>query len=438
MRAPPFGSRHPALMVRVPHAALVALLTLAACAPPDEAFEGGEAPAPVRSAAPGEWVYASDRIGGAQLYRTGDEASLPVLVLGARNTLTLAFDVVGEEAGRPLDVSFVHTDRLGRPDLLPTEYLTGFERDDVLDYRRSGAAVAVPYVHYEYTFPNESIGFSLSGNYRVRVSEPDGTPLFEAPFYVSEELAEVGLAFGSAIQGGSVGTSIQPSVRVRPGGRIREFDASQYTVCFARNGQTEGVRCAPQPSLIDLALFQFYLPRDDVFEPADPLYEVDLGYLALNTEVVDVDRAGRPPTAVLDLDYAEFGGDVRDPVLAATPLIGTVYRDVGTSNTDAQYVDVTFRYVPPGSRQLTRRVYVQGSFNGWRRAPDSELAWVEEAQRYEGVVRVKQGRYVYGYAPPPGRIAPVARPQLFTAFVYLQDPRLFTDRLVAVQSGVAQ
>lgn len=426
-------------MPLVSRAALAALLVLAACAPPDELTEGdGEVPVPVRSAAPGEWVYASPALGAAQLYRTGDEASLPVLTLGTRQTLTLAFDLVGEEAGRPLDVTFVHTDRLGRPDLVPTEYLTGFERDDILDYRRSGAAVAVPYIHYEYVFPNESIGFRISGNYRVLVSEPDGTPVFEAPFYVSEEAAEVGLAFGAAVQGGSVGTSIQPSVRVRPADRIRAFDASQFTVCFARNGRTEGVRCAPQPSLIDLALYQFYLPRDDVFEPADPLFEVDLGYLALNTEVVDVNRTARPPTAVLDLDYAEFGGDVRDPVLAATPLIGTVYRDVGTSDTDAQYVDVLFRYVPPASRQLTRRVYVQGSFNGWRRAPSSELAWVEEEQRYEGVVSVKQGRYVYGYAPPPDRIAPVARPQLFTAFVYLQDPRLFTDRLVAVQSGVAR
>ena len=431
-------------MALVPRAAFSVLAAVACawagCALPDEVAEGGEPapPVPVRSAAPGEWVFASDAVGAAQLYRTGDEASLPVLVLGARNTLTLAFDLVGEEAGAPLDVSFVHTDRLGRPDLVPSEYLTGFERDDVLDYQRSGAAVAVPYVHYEYVFPNETIGFRVSGNYRVRVSRPDGTPVFEAPFYVSEEAAEVALAFGAAVQGGAVGTSIQPSVQVRPGRQVGPFDASQYTVCFARNGLTDGVRCAPQPSLIDLALFQFYLPRDDVFEPADPLYEVDLGYLALNAEVVDVDRSARPPTAVLDLDYAEFGGDVRDPVLAATPLVGAVYRDVGSADTDAQYVDVTFRYVPPGGRQLSRRVYVQGSFNGWRRTLGSELAWVEEDRRYEGVVRVKQGRYVYGYVPRPGRIAPVARPQLFTAFVYLQDPRLFTDRLVAVQSGVAQ
>ena len=419
-------------------AALLVVCALAACAPPDEAFEGGAEPVPVRAAAPGEWVYASPALGAAQLYRTGDEASLPVVALGTRQTLTLAFDLLGEGAGRPLDVSFVHTDRLGRATLVPTEYLTGFERDDILDYRQSGAAVAVPYVHYEYVFPNESIGFRVSGNYRVLVSERDGTPVFEAPFYVSEELAEVGLAFGAAVQGGAVGTSIQPSVRVRPDRRIAEFDASQYTVCFARNGRTDGLRCAPEPSLIDLALFQFYLPRDDVFEPADPLYELDLGLLAINAEVVDVDRAGRPPTAVLDLDYAEFGGDVRDPVLAATPLVGAVYRDVGTADTDGQYVEVLFRYVPPNSRQLSRRVFVEGSFNGWQRAPGAELAWVEEEQRYEGVALVKQGRYVYGYAPPPGRIAPVARPQLFTAFVYLNDPRLFTDRLVAVQSGVAR
>ncbi len=424
-------------VLRVVRACSLALLCLSACALPEEAATGGSG-APLPQAAPGEWIIAADQLGTIQLYRTGNEASLPVVTLGSSETLTLAFDLLEEGVGRPLEITFRHTDRLGREDLLPSEFLTGFERDNLLDYERSGPVVSVPYIHYEYTFPNASIGFEISGNYRAVVSTRDGATLFDIPFYVTEQEADVDLAFGSAIQGGSAGLSIQPAARLRPSPRLDQFDASRFVVCFARNGLSQGIRCAPDPSLIDLALYQFYLPREDVFEPAGPLYQLDLGYLGPNPDVIDVDRAATPPTALLDLDYAEFGGDVRDAVLADAPLIASVYRDVGRASTDAQYVAVRFQYVPPGSRQLARRVYVRGSFNGWRSTPSSELRWVPENGRYEGTVLVKQGSYVYSYAPVPRQTAPLNPPALFTAFVYLNDPRRFTDRLIAVQTAVAR
>ena len=402
--------------------------------PPDEL---GDLSAPAETLRrPGEWVV-TERVGAVQLYATGDEASLPVLGPGS-GSLTLEFDVRGQELGRALDVSFVHTDRQGREGLLPTEYLTGFETDQILDFERSGASVARPYVHYSYTFPNASVGFAVSGNYRVRVSDPDGGVLLEAPFYVSEEQAEVDLGFGATVQDGSVGFAVQPAARVRPGARVAEFDGSRYTVCFARNGRTDRLRCAPEPSLIDLALYQFYLPRADAFAPQDALFEVDLGFLGLNAEVVDVDPAARPPTATLDLDYADFGGDVRDAVLASVPLVESVYRDVGRADVDADYVDVTFRYVPPGGRQSSRRVFVVGSFNGWTARPGDELAWDQAEGRYTGTVPVKQGRYVYGYTGASSQTPGVGAPSVFTAYVYLSDPRTFTDRLVAVRSGVAR
>lgn len=416
----------------------VALLTLAGgCALPEEALDAPTSE-PSRAAAPGEWVIGDARVGAVQLYVTDEEASLPILPLQGTQTLTLSFDVLGEAAGEQLDVTFIHTDRLGQERLLPSEYLTGFERDDLRDWERASSVAAQPYVHYEYVFPNESVGFRVSGNYRVVVSKSDGTTLLEAPFYLTEQAADVELLFGSAVLGGSVGTSIQPAARLRPDARLGEFDASLYTVCFARDGLLGGLRCAPEPSLVDLALFQFYLPREDVFTPAAPLFEVDLGFLGLNTDVVDVDRSARPPTATLDLDYAEFGGDVRDPVLASVPLIETVYSDVGRADVDGQYVSVRFRYVPPNGRPSGRRVHVRGSFNGWRATPASELTWVAAEGRYEGDVLVKQGRYVYSYTPVPERASVLGQPSLFTAFVYLADPQRFTDRLIAVQSGIAR
>ena len=376
-------------------------------------------------------------MGALQLHVLGDEASLPILALGGADRLELEFDLVGQTVGRPLDVTFTHTNLRGESDLLPTEFLTGFERDDILDYERSSATATLPYVHYRYAFPNNTIGFAVSGNYRLAVRDGERL-LFEVPFFVSEELAEVELAFGSQIQGGSVGFAVQPAARLRPSPRLQEFDGSRFTVCFARNGRTDGFRCAPEPSLVDLALFQFYLPRERAFPEQDSLFELDLGFLGPNEAVVDVDRSSVPPTATLDLDYAEFGGDVRQAVIAAVPLVESVYRDVGRADVDGQYVETVFRFVPSNGRQSPRRVYVVGPFNGWTPNAASELAWVEEDGRYEGSVLLKQGRYVYGYVGGPSQAPGLGAPSLFTAYVYLNDPRRFTDRLVAVRSGVAR
>jgi hypothetical protein len=416
---------------------LAALFVAAGCALPEEATTSG----PTETAPParvGETVIADPRVGALQLHQTGDEATLPVVTLGAQQTLRLQFDLVGQQAGAPLEVRFVHTDRQGRSQLLPTEYLTGFESDQILDYERSTSSVQVPYVHYSYDFPNANIGFKISGNYRAIVRDGDGRLLFDVPFFVSEQLAQVELAFGATVQDGSVGFAVQPAARLRPDPRLQEFDGSRYTVCFGRNGRTDDFRCAPEPSLVDLALFQFYLPRSAAFPEQEALFELDLGFLGVNTEVLEVDRTTTPPSALLDLDYAEFGGDVRQAVIASIPLVGSVYRDVGRADVDGQYVEVTFQYVPPQSRQSPRRVYVVGSFNGWERTPESEMRWVEADGRYVATLLLKQGRYVYGYEGVAVETPSLSAASLFTAYVYLDDPRRFTDRLIAVRSGVAQ
>ena len=412
-------------------------LGVSACSLPPE-MEGAPAPAPTDRADGPRARVVDATVRTVQLYESSREVSLPVFTLGSAETLTLAFDRLTDDPGG-VSLRFRHLGLDGPSNLLPTEYLTGFEGDDILDYRPSGAT-AIPYVHYEYSFPNARIGFRLSGAYEVTATDArTGAVLFTTPFFVTEQSASVQLAFGTTLLDGAVGTAIQPAARVERGPRLEFYEPFQFTVCFARNGRLDDVRCAPEPRLVDLAQFQFYLPRSAAFSPGQPLFEVDLGGLQTNTEVVDVDRSARPPTALLDLDDAAFGGDVRDAVLASSPLVDGVYRDPGVSETDAEYVETTFRYVPPDERRVAGAVRLTGTFSGWE--PAVELAWDPAVKRYEGTLLLKQGLYVYAYALPRsarGDVFAVGQESLFTAFVYLRDPQLFTDRLVAVESGVAR
>lgn len=376
-----------------------------------------------------------------QLHEASDESALPVVGLGSGQTIRLAFDVLTDDGGRPLDVTFVHMDREGNESLLATEYMTSFDRDYMQDFRPSGTT-DVRYVHYEYEFPNATIGFRISGNYRIRVSDGGGEPLLERPFFVTENLASVTLAYGATLAGGlSSGFSIQPAARLEPGPQLDAFQAFQYTVCFGRDGRLDALRCAPEPTLVQQALYQYYLPESAAFTPVPPRFAINIGLLALSDQVIDVDRAARPPTVTLDIDYAEFGGEVTSATNVSAPIISSVFQDVGRPDTDAEYVDVRFRYAPASRAESARPLYVLGAFNGWQIDPGNAMTWNAEDRVYEATLLLKQGSYVYGYAlpgGPPVRGIAIGQQSVFTALVYLSDPARFSDRLIAVESIVAR
>lgn len=380
------------------------------------------------------------RIQTVQLYRAGEEASFPIYELGSGSNLVLEFDVVGEEGGTPLNIHFQHTDREGNPDLSASEAFRGFDRDDLRDYRPS-SLTAVPYVHYEYRFPNETIDFRVSGRYELVVEDPDdGSAILRLPFFVSEDKASVDLVFGVNTTG-YILDAVQPAASVRPDPELGSLDEFQVTVCFARDGRLADQRCTQSPSLIDLSLFQYRLDPDDAFSLPIPLYEVNLGFLGIGGEVAQADRAARPPTAVLDVDNADFSEAFDAWTLSGQPLIVAPFRESGNAVTNAEYVDVTFRYQSDQATPYEADLHVIGSFNGWRPDAENRLEWNEEGSRYEGTVRLKQGRHSYGYVVPrrPRLTETIGfRPAALTAFVYFEDLTLFTDRLLAVESGIAR
>ena len=377
-----------------------------------------------------------------QLYRSGDEGSLPILPFASGQTLTLEFDVLAD-FGETFSVYFYHADRQWRRDLLPVEYLKTFQSDDILDYEPS-LATEVRYSHYTYEFPNQNIQFLRSGNYILRVTEPgdERAIIFERAFFVTEQAAEVDFAVRSGLGSGSY---FQPIARLRPPDAL-DNPVFDYNVCFVRNGRLALARCAEDPTLVGGSLFEFLLPRQSAFTFDGPLYELDLSYLQAGPQVVDVSLDTSPYTVTLDLDYARFGGDLFDRDLTGQTLVSTVVQDApGPADIGAEYVEAAFRFVPQDEQQAAGPVVLTGSFNDWAIDPAYELAWNAAEGRYETTVLLKQGRYVYQYyVDDPAeqerirRTAGLGQPNLYTAFVYLYDPSFNTDRLLAVTNILGQ
>ncbi len=383
-------------------------------------------------------VAQSNQVGTVQLY-AGAETELPILQ--ARQQLTLEFDLL-ESNGRPLSVWFYHADKNWQRDLTPAEYLTSFQRDDLFEYRIS-RRTQIQYTHYEYRFPNESVGFRISGNYIVRVTERgrEDEVLFERPFFVAENLTAPGFELDRLLVEQRNYPSIQPILTFRPPATLfgNVFD---YTVCFIRNGQFDRPRCTGRPSLVQQPDLLFYLEPEEAFAAEEGGYYVDLSNLVVGARVERTDRAVSPFEILLSPDYARFPGGGLDPLLSGQAVIGDADRFVGDADHEGEYVQVTFRYAPPDEVPLPGPIYVVGSFSVQDAA--DILEWNPSTRFYEGRILLKQGRYEYRYTSPNAEVrrritARLPRPDnLYTAFIYYRDTSLQTDRLLGFRHALSR
>ncbi|MCB0718243.1 MAG: DUF5103 domain-containing protein [Bacteroidetes bacterium] len=428
---------------------MVALLFLiaAGCATTKEKEEGGDrTPRRVKQLEqPNEYVVpglssAESSVRTVQLYKNPKESNLPIIALGSSETLTLAFDLVGQDR-RPLSVYFYHADRYWQRDLSPSQYLSTFHRDDILDYSNS-RATEVDYVHYRYSFPNSSIQFETSGNFIVRVTEQgdEDAVILERPFYVSEQATPVDLGLVSVVRSGGVLPAVQPIALFTPPPAIRA-NVFGFAVCFIQNGRSGAARCTDQASLSQQPALEYYLQPRSAFDREASDYFLDLSRLDIGGMIESTNLTVSPYMVTLQPDFSQLGGGDLYPLLNGQAVVSGAVRDAGEPATEAEYVEVLFTLVPPGERTVGGTVHVVGSFNNWQATASSALEWVPDAGRYEGSVLIKQGQYEYRYLAVQGRDIRSLNDGMprqdyqYTTFVYYDDALLQTDRLIAVAAA---
>ena len=368
------------------------------------------------------------------------ERQFPILVLNSGEVLDLEFDLL-DASGRPLSIYFYHMDIDWQRDLSPAQYLGTFQRDDIINYTPS-RATDVPYTHYSYRFPNQSMSFLVSGNYILRVTEQgrETEVLFERPFFITEQITAVQMGIENIIVGQGGFAAIQPAALFLQPASL-DGNVFDFKVCFTRNGRFESPRCSEQPSLSQPPSLRFFLQPSQAFEPITADFFLDLSALRVGNQIARVDFNEIPFRITLEPDYARFPGNSLDPVLNGQTVISGVVQDVSTPDFSAQYVNVLFSYIPETGQRLGNSVYITGSFNGWQADAAHQMQWIPEREQYEVELLLKQGHYDYRYVVSQDRLprGTVPRPEnLYTAFVYYSDIRLNTDRLLGMSSFLGQ
>lgn len=382
-------------------------------------------------------VVDHPKIRSVQLHPDQSETSLPIVEMGSGLTLRLAFDIV-EGPSRPLSIFIYHANQDWERDLFPSEFLTAFHNDTIQDFRSSGATI-IPYIHYEYNFPNRNIDFKLSGNYVLRVSEQgnEEAALFERRFFVTEQSTPVGMELDRVMIAGNRASSIQPIIQFRsPAANTNAFD---YSVCFVRNSEIAESRCVTRPTLDVIPDLTFYLRPEESFQPRPSNFFIDLSELRTGGRVERFNQQTSPWRIEIEPDRARFAGTQLAPFLNGQMVIRSANRFVSEPDYSSEYVQAIFKLVPADNLPVAENVYLVGSFNDWQIHPDNVLKWNSVNNWYETGLLLKQGRYEYVYATSNPALFSAMRsglPQLenlYTAFVYYHDLFARTDRLIAIQ-----
>ncbi|MDG1753433.1 MAG: DUF5103 domain-containing protein [Rhodothermales bacterium] len=419
---------------------LILVVGIASCAGVDE----GAVDRPPRPVEPEGFLQTVDDsiVKTIQLHAGESETALPVLQLGRGLPLRLSFDLM-EDRGRPLSIYFYHADREWKRDLTPGEFMDIFHRDEIRDYQPSFGTVT-PYTHFEYAFPNSSIDFKLSGNYYLRVTEQgmEDEPLFERPFFVAEQSIPVEMRLDNVMIPGRRASSVQPFIRFNP--ESISSNSFDFTACFQQNSLIELVKCSDRPALDVAPDVAFYLDPSDAFAPAASMYFLDLTNMRPGGTLERTSQSTVPWSVTMAPDLATLPGSGLSPFLNGRSVVRSSVRTVVEPDFRAEYVQTRFRFVPPNGRPVAGRVAVIGSFSNWQYSPDLELSWNSEENWFEGDVLVKQGHHEYSFIaddPSISRAMSLGLPQyrsMYTSFIYYDDIRRQTDRLVAVQGTIVE
>lgn len=418
------------------------LVGLGGCASSNQTDEGTEdesTPASSQTAGP-DLASPAQTIRTIQLYPADDERRLPITSLRNGPQLTLEFDLM-EAQGRPLTVRFLHANRHWEEDLSPSRALESYTDDALVEYQ-SSRGTQVDYTHYTYRFPNDDIRFRTSGNYVLQVTERGrrDSVLFEQPFFVTEGEGTLDARLESFPVPGQQQPSRRPLAQFDPPASL-QGDPFGYTACFVRNGRLSDVRCEDRPRLASQPRLEFEVDRRRAFAPVTADYTVDLGTLQGGGRIERTDRTSTPFRVLLEPDYARFSGGRPDAMLNGQIVVRDVVTGRANPALTAEYVQTTFAFVPPNEQPVPRGLTVAGSFSEMNPARGAEMRWVAGRGRYEAEVLLKQGQYQYFYASEDAelteelrRMQSLRRDNVYTTFVYYEDPSRGTDRLLQVGS----
>ncbi|MDE6300756.1 MAG: DUF5103 domain-containing protein [Muribaculaceae bacterium] len=335
-------------------------------------------------------------------HSSGDMFAPAVVVPGAGDRLYISFDHLADDR-EYLRWRAVRCDANWQPSsLAESEWLDSFNESaiETYDYSR---ATTVPYVHYEFKFPNDDITPAMSGNYLIQVypeNDPEDVWL-QTRVMISEQSAPVVASLTSRTDVDYNREHQQLTVEVDTERAGVDDPFNDLRVVISQNGRCDNEIMVRQPLRMS--------GRKAVYEHQQPLiFEAGNEYRRM-----EVSNINYPGMGVEDIGwhapYYHFTLQTDESRAGHAYLYDQtqngrfVVREYNSdqSDVDADYVVVHFSLDYPELPGWM--IFLDGDFTQRRFDDASRMFYNHETGRYEKALQLKQGAYNYQYlAVRPG------------------------------------
>ena len=377
-------------------------------------------------------------IASLQVVAGNNWLSMPVIGLGEGVPVNIAFDDLTHEYRRyAYKVEHCNADWSTSGDLFVSDYIDGFNADNVIEHVEQSINTNVLYTHYRFQIPNERCKLKMSGNYRVTIydANDDDKAVAECCFMVVEPRMGIKLSVDANTDKGINSRWQQVAMEVKYGGGLSVTDVQRqiYTVVM-QNGRWDNAVVNARPQFVMGDGLRWSHNAQLVFEAGNEYRKfemLDVRHANMGVEKIDWD--GEAYHAYLWPD------EPRGSYLFDEDANGAFYirnSDNRENNSTSEYIHVHFTLRSP---RLAGDVFVNGVWTNDQLSAPYKMQFDEGAQCYRLSLLLKQGYYSYQYVwqQSNGQIATVPSEGSFyqtenryQALVYYRKMGERADRLV--------
>ena len=377
-------------------------------------------------------------IASLQVVAGNNWLSMPVIDLGEGVPVNIAFDDLTHEYRRyAYKVEHCNADWSTSGDLFVSDYIDGFNADNVIEHVEQSINTNMLYTHYRFQIPNERCKLKMSGNYRVTIydANDDDKAVAECCFMVVEPRMGIKLSVDANTDKGINSRWQQVAMEVKYGGGLSVTDVQRqiYTVVM-QNGRWDNAVVNAKPQFVMGDGLRWSHNPQLVFEAGNEYRKFEmLDVRQANMGVEKIDWDGEAYHAYLWPD------EPRGSYVFDEDANGAFYirnSDNRENNSTSEYVHVHFTLRSP---RLEGDVFVNGVWTNDLLAAPYKMQYDEGAQCYRLSLLLKQGYYSYQYVwqQSKGQIATVPSEGSFyqtenryQALVYYRKLGERADRLV--------
>ena len=363
---------------------------------------------------------------------------MPVIGLGEGVPVNIAFDDLTHEYRRyAYKVEHCNADWSTSGDLFVSDYIDGFNADNVIEHVEQSINTNMLYTHYRFQIPNERCKLKMSGNYRVTIydANDDDKAVAECCFMVVEPRMGIKLSVDANTDKGINSRWQQVAMEVKYGGGLSVTDVQrQIHTVVMQNGRWDNAVVNAKPQFVMGDGLRWSHNAQLVFEAGNEYRKfemLDVRHANMGVEKIDWD--GKEYHAYLWPD------EPRGSYVFDEDANGAFYirnSDNRENNSTSEYVHVHFTLRSP---RLEGDVFVNGVWTNDQLAAPYQMLYDEGAQCYRLSLLLKQGYYSYQYVwqQSNGQIATVPSEGSFyqtenryQALVYYRKLGERADRLV--------